>query len=286
MDSSALGFVTDALGTVLNIRRNLNLSAVQDLSVHGNRTDIAGRTRTGVRHIQTCAADGRQRHTVSGMTWSRDQGLNTGEIEIDGVIRLGVLVGIHEHRLHFRTLQATSFHEISDHRLGWFHDGRQGITFDGHVGENGLLFEREFTESWAAEFHHLACERSPLLAFLGEMQDDIFRSARRLQLSCEPDSNGSWHAAGNFIVFPDAGDLRIADSIGEAVQGSGGTCVGIGANDHLPGQRDFLAHDGVANPGASARRIRVELNTELLGDPALALAKIFDSSESFAGDPG
>ena len=107
----------------------------------------------------------------------------------------------------------------------------------------------------SGELHDLAGEHSFRFALMRQVQDDILGCARRRQCSGQTDANGSRNTSGNFVVFPDACDLRVADAVCKTVQRACRTCVRIGAEDDLSRQRDFLTNDRVTNSRAAARRV-------------------------------
>ena len=53
-------------------------------------------------------------HSISGMTWSSDERLNSAKIKLDGLIDRGIGIRVHEHRFDLLPREAPPFDEISN----------------------------------------------------------------------------------------------------------------------------------------------------------------------------
>src|SRR5205085_1227526 len=131
------------------------------------------------------------------------------------------------------------------------------------------------------KFHNFAGEDPAAFAFLGEMKDEVFRRARLSELSGKTDPHRVRNTARHFIVFPDAGNFGIADSVRKTVKRSGRTRVRVGAANHLAGKRNLFAHDRVTYTGAASARRGVVLDTRFFGHALLSGPKILNSRQSF-----
>ena len=218
------------------------------------------------------------------MAGCRDKRLNCLEAQVDGFIHGRIRVCIHQHAFDLLASQAAAFDQVLDHGFRWFHDCCQGVAFHRHVGEHCLLFKREPGKTRPRELHDLACENPARFTLMSQTQDHVLGRARRRQFSCQTNADGARHPACDFIMFPDAGNLSVADTIRQAIQRARRAGMRIRAEDHLAGQRNFFANHGVAYARAAAGRGDVILNAGFLGHPLLAFAKIFDSGERFGGD--
>src|SRR5262249_18119983 len=120
-------------------------------------------------------------------------------------------------------------------------------------------------------------ERSLQFSFQREKQNHIFRRARRLQLSTQPNAHSVRDAPCDFVVFPYAGEFGIPNAVSETIQGSGGTRMGIGTDNHLAWKRDFFTHNGVADSRTSARCCSVKPNTKFFGNAFLTFPQVPNS---------
>src|SRR5688500_11425502 len=99
---------------------------------------------------------------------------------------------------------------------------------------------------------------------MSEMQIVVFGGTGRPRFSEKPNPDSLGNAAGDFIVFPDACDLGIADAICQAIQCACRTRVRIRADNHLSGPCNFFTNHRVTDPAAAVGRSAMEPDTALL----------------------
>src|SRR5206468_5088425 len=145
---------------------------------------------------------------------------------------------------------------------------------------------RETLETRSGKFHDLAGEHTGRFAFASEVQDDILRGAGRAQVSSESNPDCRRDAACNLVVLPHARDFRVTHAVRQTIQRARRAGVRVGANDHLAGQGNFFAHDGMAYAGATTERGSVILDSGFGRDAFLTLTKIADAFKRLGRDRG
>lgn len=114
------------------------------------------------------------------------------------------------------------------------------------------------------------------------MQNDVFGRAGRSQRTRQVDSDRAGYASGNFVVLPNAGDFRVPNAVGEAIQRTGRARMRVRSENDLAGQRDSFSNDSVTNSCASSGWSRMQLNAEFFCNSLLPFSKVTYSLESLA----
>ena len=139
--SAPLRFLTNAFRAVLDEGWDRDAPSAKDLGVHGNRRDIPSGAGAGVRHVELGSQNIFQGKTVTRMTGSRNQRLDTPQIQFKELIDLRIRIRVDKHSLDRIALEATSFNQIADHRFARLHNSCQRIALHCHIRKHRLFFE-------------------------------------------------------------------------------------------------------------------------------------------------
>ena len=170
--------------------------------------------------------------SVLGQVGVADSGLEGREVDFNGLLVLGVRVGLIEHRL---ALAAAL--EISLGHVVHGEDAVLGTGLDGHVADAQAVVHGEGSDARAGELHRLI-QRTIYADHTDDVEDEVFAGNFRRQLAVQHELDGGRHLEPCHAGSHAGGHIGGANAGGECAQCTVGAGVAVGADDAVTGCHD------------------------------------------------